>query len=317
MGYFFALLGAALFGFNGSVMKVVVNAGVTAAQLTFFRTLFIMIIAGAWLLIANRDGFRITRKQLGIMAILGIVGVALMQWSYAVAVTILPVGIALLVEYLSVLFVALIARFVFREPVRGRIWIAVVLVIAGMLFVGKAWASTLNPVGVGFSLIAAVTLTIFFIVGERQVTATSPMSVAFWSMLFACAFWSLFSGWWNIDPALLASSVSLDGKLASLHAPIWALIIWIGVFGAFLPFLLSFIALKHLPVTAAGIASSSEVLFAFLVAYLWLGEGLEPIQLLGGGLAFVGIVLAQTSRANGAVDADGITARMAQSESLP
>ena len=44
------------------------------------------------------------------------------------------------------------------------------------------------------------------------------------------------------------------------------------VFGSFLPFVLSFTALKHLPATAAGIVASSEVIFAFLVAWLWLGE---------------------------------------------
>lgn len=317
MGYLFALLGAALFGLNGSVTKVVVTSGITAAQLTFFRTFSIMVISGLWLLIANRGGFRITRKQLGIMALLGVIGVALMQWSYSVAVSILPVGIALLIEYLSVLFVALIARFVFGEPVRARLWVAVVLVIAGMVFVGKVWASTLNPTGVAFAFIAATTLTVYFIVGERQVSATSPMAVAFWSMLFAWAFWAVFSGWWQLQPAILNTSVSLDGVLSDVSAPIWALVIWIGIFGSFLPFLLSFLALKHLPATAAGIASSSEVLFAFLVAFIWLGEGLETVQLIGGALVFIGIVLAQTARADGAADADGITARMAKNESLP
>lgn len=317
MGYFYALLGAALFGLNGTVTKVVVHSGITAAQLTFFRTFSIMVISGIWLLFANRAAFRISRKQLGVMALLGVIGVALMQWSYSVAVSILPVGIALLIEYLSVLFVALIARFVFGEPVRARIWVAVVLVIAGMVFVGKVWASTLDPVGVAFAFIAATTLTIYFIVGERQVSATSPMAVAFWSMLFAWAFWALFSAWWTIDPAVLGGAVSLDGVLSNVTAPIWMLVIWIGIVGSFLPFLLSFLALKHLPVTAAGIASSSEVLFAFLVAFLWLGEGLEPVQLVGGALVFVGILLAQTARADGAADADGITARMAKNETLP
>lgn len=317
MGYIYALLGAALFGLNGSVTKVVVNSGITAAQLTFFRAFSIMALSGLVLLVLNRSAFRITRKQLGIMALLGVIGVALMQWSYSMAVSILPVGIALLIEYLSVLFVAIIARFVFKESVKPRIWLAVALVILGMVFVGKVWASTLNLTGVGFAFVAAFTLTLYFIIGERQVSATSPLAVAFWSMLFAWLFWTLFSGWWNIDPALLAGKVSLNGILADVQAPIWFLVIWIGIVGSFVPFLLSFLALKHLPATAAGIASSSEVLFAFLVAYIWLGEGLDGIQLIGGALVFIGILLAQTARADGVADADGITLRMARKEKLP
>ncbi|MFM6974824.1 MAG: EamA family transporter [Agromyces sp.] len=317
MGYLYALVGAALFGLNGSVTKVVVTSGITAAQLTFFRAFAIMAISGLWLLFANRSAFRISGKQLGVMALLGVVGVALMQWSYSMAVSILPVGIALLIEYLSVLFVALVARFVFKESVRSRVWIAVVLVIAGMVFVGKVWASTLDPTGVFYAFIAAFTLTLYFIIGERQVTATSPLAVAFWSMLFAWLFWALFSGWWTIDPALLSSSVSLDGVLSDVQAPIWILVIWIGIVGSFIPFLLSFLALKHLPVTAAGIASSSEVLFAFLVAFIWLGEGLDLVQFLGAALVFAGILLAQTARPDGVADADGISSRMARNEQLP
>ena len=317
MGYFYALLGAALFGLNGSVTKVVIASGITAAQLTFFRTFAIMAIAGIWLLIFNRSAFRISARQLGIMALLGVFGVALMQWSYSVAVSILPVGIALLIEYLSVLFVAIVARVIFKETVKARIWVAVALVIAGMVFVGKVWASTLDPVGVMFAFIAAFTLTLYFIIGERQVSATSPLAVAFWSMLFAWAFWAVFSSWWTIDPALFAGTASLGVVLANVNAPVWGLVLWIGVLGSFVPFLLSFLALKHLPATAAGIASSSEVLFAFLVAYIWLGEGLDLTQFLGAALVFVGILLAQTARRDGAADADGMSMRMAKQEQLP
>ena len=62
--------------------------------------------------------------------------------------------------------------------------------------------------------------------------------------------------------------------------------------------------LKHLPATAAGIVASSEVLFAFVVAWLWLGEGLGPLQMIGAAIVLVGIVLAQTARAGKVIDAD-------------
>ena len=51
----------------------------------------------------------------------------------AAALALLPVGITLLLEYLAVLFVALVAFFVFREKVRRRLWIAIGLVLAGRL----------------------------------------------------------------------------------------------------------------------------------------------------------------------------------------
>ena len=46
MGYLSAFLAALLFGTNGSVTKVIVEAGVTPAQLTFFRVTSVCLIAG-------------------------------------------------------------------------------------------------------------------------------------------------------------------------------------------------------------------------------------------------------------------------------
>ena len=107
-----------------------------------------------------------------------------------------------------------------------------------------------------------------------------------------------------LEPASLAKSVSLSGNLASLELPLWAPLAWCVVMGSFTPFLLSFLALKHLSATAAGVVASSEVIFAFLVAWLWLGEGLNAVQLIGAAVVLAGIILAQTAREGKVVDAD-------------
>ncbi|GAA4365801.1 EamA family transporter [Agromyces bauzanensis] len=318
MGYLFALLAALLFGTNGSVTKVIIEAGLTPTQLTFFRVVSVCLIAGVWLAIGNRAAFRISGRQLAVMALLGVAGVALLQWTYAVAISLLPVGIALLLEYLAVLAVAVIARVFFAERVKPRLWVAIGLVLVGLALVAQLGAGgDLSVPGVLFGLAAAATLTIYFIVGERQVTATSPMAVAFWSMGFAALFWAMSSGWWQVDPVLLVEPVSLGGSLEAIVVPLWVLLAWNGVLGSFAPFLLSFLALKHLRATAAGIAASAEVLFAFAVAWLWLGEGLDALQLAGAALVLVAIVLAQTARPAGAVDADLASQEMARRESLP
>jgi drug/metabolite transporter (DMT)-like permease len=305
VGYLYALLGALLFGANGSLVKLLVDAGLSATQLTQFRTLGTAVLAGAMLLLTDRRGFRITPRQLLIMAVLGVVGVALLQAGYAAALSLLPVGITLLLEYLAVLAVALVALLVFKERVRARLWAAIGLVLAGLVLVAQVWASTLDPLGVLLALGAAASLTIYFVVGERQVSATSPLAVAFWTMTFASAFWALFSGWWELTPATFATPVELGGAIGSLALPLWVPLIATVVLGSFLSFLLSFAALGRLPATAAGIAASSEVLFAFLVAWLWLGETLGTVQLIGAAIVLAGIVLAQTARASTTVvDAD-------------
>jgi len=108
------------------------------------------------LLAIDRASFRLPRRQWPIMIVLGIVGVALLQATYAAAVQRLPVGIALLLEYTAVLMVALVAYFFFKEQVKTRLWIAIVLVLAGLAVVARVWASTLDAIGVLLAIAAAV-----------------------------------------------------------------------------------------------------------------------------------------------------------------
>lgn len=304
MGYVFGLLAALLFGANGSVTKVVLSSGLSPEQVTQFRTLGTFVIAGILLLLIDRDAFRIPLRQVGVMAVLGIGGVALLQVTYAYAVQLLPVGIALLLEYLAVLVVALVAFFVFKEKVRARLWVAIGCVLAGLVVVAQIWSSRLDPFGVLMALGAAATLSVYFLVGERQVKATSPLAVAFWTTGFAALFWAFFSGWWAIDPEVLLRSVSLTGRLDAVVLPLWLVLIWLVVMGSFLPFLLSFSAIGRLKATAAGVVASSEVIFAFVVAWVWLGEELSVVQLVGAAVVLVGIVLAQTARQGKVIDAD-------------
>jgi drug/metabolite transporter (DMT)-like permease len=304
VGYLFALLAALLFGANGSVTKVVLDAGLSATQLTQFRVLGTAVISGALLLVLDRSAFRLSRRQLAVMAILGVFGVALLQATYAAAVQRLPVGIALLLEYLAVLMVAVIAFFFLKEKVRSRLWFAIGCVLAGLALVAEVWASRLDPLGVLLALIAAGSLTIYFLVGERQVQATSPLAVAFWTMTAAAVFWALLSGWWTLQPSDFLVVSSLGGALEAVEVPLWVPLAWNVVLGSFAPFFLSFLALRHLSATAAGVVAASEVIFAFLVAWLWLGEELGAVQLAGAGVVLGGIVLAQTARAGKVVDAD-------------
>lgn len=304
MGFVYGLLGAILFGANGSLTKAVMAAGLTPFQVTQFRTLATAILAGAVLLIFNRSAFRISKQQFWRMALLGVVGLCLLQLTYAMAIALLPVGIALMLEYLAVLAVAVIARVFFKEQVRGRVWVAIVLVLGGIAVVSQVWTGSLDTLGVLLGLAAAACLTFYFIYGERQISATSPVTVVFWASLIGTIVTATFSGWWNMTPASFTEVVSLQGNLSDVHLPMWVPLTAVCVLGTFLPFVLSFKALGKLGPTRAGVVSSSEIVFAFLVAWIWLGEALNWIQLVGGAVVLFGIVLAQTARPGTYVDPD-------------
>jgi len=124
----------------------------------------------------------------------------------------------------------------------------------------------------------------------------SPLALMFWSMTIAAVFWTFISGWWRLDPSVFAQSVPLTGVLEGVPAPMWMLLLWNVVMGSFAPFLLSIAAIKKLSATAAGIAATSEIVFAFIVAWLWIGENLSSSQIIGAAVVLSGIIVAQTAR---------------------
>jgi len=273
-----------------------IEAGMSALQVTQMRVLGAALVAGAVLFILDRRSFRVPRGQRLALVVMGVIGVGLLQASYALAVELLPVGIALLLEYLAVPMVAVFAFVVFKERVRTRIWVSIGLIMAGLAVVAQIWNSSLNVVGTLWALVAALSLSTYFLVGEKQMETISPLALMFWSMTIAAVFWAFISGWWRLDPLVFAQSVPLTGVLEGVPAPMWMLLLWNVVMGSFAPFLLSLAAIKKLSATAAGIAATSEIVFAFIVAWLWIGENLSGSQIIGAAVVLSGIIVAQTAR---------------------
>ena len=87
---------------------------------------------------------RVTRRELPYLVVFGIAGVAFVQWLYFVSIHRLPIGIALLIEYLGAdPDRALGAGPSFKEPVRRRIWAALVLALVGLSLVVEVWSGHL------------------------------------------------------------------------------------------------------------------------------------------------------------------------------
>ena len=302
LGAIYALIGALLFGVNASTSKVIMALGVSGSEIVLFRSLFTAALAGLVLVFTNRKAFRVRLREWPKLIAFGVVGVALMQWAYSMAVGNLQVGLALLIEYTAIVWVPIVSMIIYRERVRGRIWFGVALVLIGLVIVSGLTLNGLNPVGVGFAFMASATLTVYFIMGERTQENRDTMSTLFYTMAISTVFWLVFGNWSNFDWAEFSGQVSLTGNLAAWSSPAWLLLIWLGVMGSFVPMALSYLALRHLSATGVGIASTAETVFAFIFGLLWLGEAISQNQLLGGLLVMAGIVVAQTARQTSSSD---------------
>jgi drug/metabolite transporter (DMT)-like permease len=297
LGYFMVVTSALLFGLNGSVSKVMLLGGMPAEDLTQLRSTGAFVALLAIVLVTRPSTLRVPWRELPLIAAYGICGVAATQWLYFIAIKRLPVGIALLLEFTAPLLVALWARFVTHEPVRRRVWLALILSLSGLAVVAQVWGGlTLDGLGVAAGITAAFVLALYFILGEHMVSGRDPVSLTCLAFGFAALFWAVGKPWWTFPFARLRQQVPLLGNLHDRQLPMWALAISLIVLGTVVPFTLSIASLRHLRARQAGLVGMVEPVAATLIAYVWLAESLGPAQIIGGAVVITGVVLAETAR---------------------
>ena len=121
LGYAFTLASAALFGINGTVSTLALEAGIPPTRLTALRCTGAALVLLVALAVFSRDRLRVHRRELPLLAVFGVVGVAMTQFLYYVAIGRLPVGIALVFGKLAPVFIAFYVCQVRQEAVRSRL----------------------------------------------------------------------------------------------------------------------------------------------------------------------------------------------------
>jgi drug/metabolite transporter (DMT)-like permease len=297
VGYAMVIAAATFFGINGPVSKVALSSGLSSLRLTEARSAGAFIGLMLFALLWKRDALRLGPGEWKRLALFGVVGVAFVQLFYFLAIHRLAIGIALLIQYLGPLLVAIFAFAVLKEHVRRRVWVALGLSLLGLALMVELWRGvTLDGLGVVFALIGAFVFAAYLLLAEREVARRDTITLLAWGFLFATLFWTVVQPWWSFPASTMEQTVSLQGRLAGWHLPVWALVLWVIVLGAIVPFVLIVGALRHVTATRVGIAAMLEPVVATVVAWLWLRESLSPAQLVGAAVVLGGVALAQTAR---------------------
>ncbi len=287
-----------LWSVNAPVAKVVLNsAELSAYRLAEVRaTGSALLLMGAVLVFAPRS-LKVTRRELRFLVCFG-ASLALVQFFYFVAIERLAIGIALVINALTPVLVALWARYAGHEDVRRRIWVAIGLCLVGVMLVAGIWSGlTLDGIGLLAGLASATTYAAYVLMAEHGLKeGRDAFSLLAWGFAFAAVFWGIFQPWWTFPWDKVDGASSLLGRLAEYEAPVGGLIGYVIVFGTVVPFCLLVTALHYVPATRVTIFGMLEPVVAAIVAYAWLGEELTAVQILGALLVLGGVAIATTAR---------------------
>jgi drug/metabolite transporter (DMT)-like permease len=282
------VVAAACWGLAAVFAKHVFERGVPPVRLAEARVAVAVAVLAP--LLAWRSP-RLLRPPPGTLPLLAGFGacVAAVNLSYYLAIDHLPVGVAVSLQYTGPAMVLAVTALAGSAPRHGRLaWLAAGITLAGAVLVSRALEGLggLDVPGVAAGLASAVTFAAYLLTAELAGRrGAHPATTLLWGFLTAVAIWSLVAPWWS-------------WPLEALGDPGVALAVaGVGVVGTLLPFALAVGAVRVISAATAGIAATSEPLFAAAFAWVLLGQRLAPPQLAGGALVVAGVVLAQLAAA--------------------
>lgn len=296
LGYTLYLLAATAWAINGTVSKVVLLEVGDPLRVSQFRVTGTALILLTAVLFTNRKAFRITPKEALLLAGYGIIGVAMCQWFYFESISRMPITISLLIEFMAPIFVVLYARFVMQVPVKNTVWLGLALAVFGLAMVAQVWNGfTLNKLGVIYAIGSMTTLVFMYILGDKASQRRDPISLLMWAFTFAAIFFAILRPWTSFPwEALSATVIPFEGGTTTY--PIWPFFAFMVFIGTLTPYILVINSIRHIGGAGASIMGMTEPPIASIAAWLVLGEIFVPIQILGGAIMLIGIVVAERAR---------------------
>lgn len=288
LGYLYVSLAAILFAISGTSAKYLFNDGITAFQLIQMRTTLAFAGLLIWLCLKDPVLLKISIKSLPYFIGLGVFGIGSAQFFYLLAISKINVAAAILLHYTGPVFVALYVVFVQRQKLRFNIALAILGTLIGCFLVVGAYnlqIFALNRVGIIAGILAAVSFAVYSILSEYGMRRYTPWTVLLYGMLFAALMWN------SLHPPLEA--------FLHRYSPFqWGLILFIGICGTIFPFGLYFEGIKRIKPTHASITATLEPISAGVIAAVFLGEVMVTLQIIGGFIVILSIIILQLNTAD-------------------
>jgi drug/metabolite transporter (DMT)-like permease len=296
-GLTLAVLSAATFGTSGAFASSLIGAGWSPAAAVITRVAVAAAVLTIPALIQLRGRWSMLRRGAGRAAAYGLVAVAGCQLFYFNAIERMPVGVALLLEYLAAVLVVGWLWLRHGQRPRRLTVVGAAVAIAGLAMVLDLGGSArIDLVGVMWGLLAAVGLAIYFLLGAATDEEPLPPVVMAWAGMCIGAVALAALGWIGVLPlTATAGSVGFLGHRVSWVVPMLGL----SLVAAVIAYVAGIGAARRLGAKLASFIGMAEVLFAILFAWLLLGQLPSAVQFLGGAFILAGVTLVRTDELRG------------------
>lgn len=281
-----SVFGAAFFwGASGTLAKFLFQHQIPVMLVVQSRVLIAASFLTVALLFIDRKLLRISLSDLKDFALLGIIGVALCNYAFYMAVNLTNVGLAILMEFTAPAMVAIYVLVRKQERVSKVKTISILLSLAGSAIMLGAFNPSMHitAIGIFFGILSAVCFAFFNIYYKIANKHYSVWTAVTWTLITAGSFWLVLDGLGGVNPGHLATSDIL-------------ILIGFSFSSIVLPYFFYFTGLKYLAPSTAIIVATLEPVVAILTSYAFLGEAFGLSQIAGGIFIISAVILLEAFR---------------------
>jgi drug/metabolite transporter (DMT)-like permease len=256
-----------------------------AATLRFSVAALLLLLV-AW---CKEGGLpRLSPRQLGATAALGLSGILLYNLCFFGALRTLPAGRAALFVALNPIVTALAAAALLRERLGRAKWAGIALAFCGAVIVITrgdplgAMRDVGQSLGTGEWLMfgAICAWAAYTLIGRAALTGLSPIAATTYAALWGLLF---------LGTAAAPQLAALDWRAVAW--PVWTGVAYLGVFGTVLGFVWYYEGVKAIGASRTAVFNNLVPVFGILLAALVLHEPVLGSMVLGGVLVAAGVAL--------------------------
>jgi drug/metabolite transporter (DMT)-like permease len=267
------------------------DAGWSSAAAVSARILLAAAVLAPAAVAQLQGRWHLLRRNASLVGVYGLLAVAACQLAFFNAVERMPVGVALLVEYMSP--VAVIGWLWFtrgQRPGSRTIGGAALAVIGLALVLDLVSGAHVDGIGVVWAFGAMVGVTAYFLISAREDEGLPPTVLAAAGLATGGAVLLLL----GVTGVLPFAATTDAVHFGSVTLPWWLPLLGLGVVTAALAYVTGIAATRRLGSRLASFVALTEVLAALGFAWVLLGQAPRPVQLLGGALVLAGVVIVKS-----------------------
>lgn len=293
-GYLISFLGVLAWSSTGILISMLTSErGLPAILLAFWRDLLVCAGLAPVLLILRRSGRAIPgiqRAQLPYFALYGFL-LALFNSIWSLSVSYNGAAVSTVLAYGSTGFTAILAWWLFREPLTLPKIGAVIFSLGGCALVANAFAPQawqVAPGGIIVGLLSGLMFALYTLAGKE----TARREINAWAaLLYSFAFAAVFLFIFNLIPGLPGGAGGTGALFPHLDMTGWLLLVGLAWGPTILGYGLYNLSLNYLPASISNLLATLEPPLTAIQAYFLLGERLSGIQLIGSALVVAAVVL--------------------------